>query len=136
APVNYEVSLDNTSFFDDVDIAYLTGEFTNVPVYVRLKTGLAAGNYNGDITISGGTAANATVAVSGMVEAPNYTTLPYNQPFTADLGDTYIYNVAGTKNWVYSSGQAESNGFGGSNPEEHWLVLPGIDFTAYSNVAM
>ena len=67
APANFEVSLDDNTFADDVDIAYTAGEFTDETVYVRLKSGLAENTYNGDITISGGDAADVTVAVDGEV---------------------------------------------------------------------
>ncbi|GAB4319069.1 MAG: hypothetical protein Kow00127_11220 [Bacteroidales bacterium] len=69
---------------------------------------------------------------------PATTTLPYNESFDTGIGDCYTYNVAGVKEWYYyAPGQLmNANGFGGSNPEEDWLILPGIDFDSYSNEIM
>ncbi len=74
---------------------------------------------------------------------PVTTPLPYSQTFDADLDDCLAFSVAGgTKNWIWDDklgtddGHAYMNGFGGSNPEEDWLILPGIDFNSYSNEIM
>jgi hypothetical protein len=67
APTNFEVSLNDTDFFDDVDIAYTDGEFTDETVYVRLKAGLVVDTYNGNISITGGGADAIQVEVSGVV---------------------------------------------------------------------
>ncbi|RYY19276.1 MAG: hypothetical protein EOO36_06160 [Cytophagaceae bacterium] len=73
---NYEVSADNTTFGATAIIPNMAGgTLTSVPVYVRLKAGLAAGTYNNE-TISvtgGGTAAATNVTVSGSVTAPGPT---------------------------------------------------------------
>lgn len=69
--------------------------------------------------------------------------LPYSQTFDTDLGDCYTYSVAGaSKNWGWddmsgnTDGHAYMNGFGGANPEEDWLILPGINLNNYSNEIM
>ncbi|MEZ5197798.1 MAG: choice-of-anchor J domain-containing protein [Bacteroidales bacterium] len=73
---------------------------------------------------------------------PSTTTLPYSQTFDSDLGDCYNYNVSGpTNNWIWDdmggpNGHAYMNGYGGSNPEEDWLIIPGIDFDSYANEIM
>lgn len=64
------------------------------------------------------------------------TTIPYYELFSSGLGQCYPYSVSGASNeWYWDSGEerAGSNGFGGSNPEEDWLILPKIDLTAYTN---
>lgn len=70
------------------------------------------------------------------VVAPASTTIPYTQDFSMGWADCYTYNVAGTKPWyIYASDNASCNGYG-STLEEHWLVLPAIDFDIYSYEAM
>ena len=70
------------------------------------------------------------------VTDPASTTLPYEETFDVDLGDCYVYSVDGTKPWTHSSSSAMANGFGSENPEEHWLVLPAINFDSYANEVM
>ncbi|MBP7204979.1 MAG: DUF5017 domain-containing protein [Candidatus Cloacimonetes bacterium] len=70
------------------------------------------------------------------VIVPATTTIPYTQNFTAGWGDTYRYDVAGTHPWyIFNSDNASCNGFGGTL-EEHWLVLPGINFNNYTGERM
>lgn len=72
APASYEVSLTNTNdFAGSKTIAYSNGTFTNQNVYVRLKSGLASGSYNGNnLTISGGNSSASNIALSGSVTVP------------------------------------------------------------------
>lgn len=69
---NYEVSLNNTSFSSTaVTVPYTGGTLAATNIYVRLKAGLPAGNYNGEvITNAGGGATTANVTVSGTVSNP------------------------------------------------------------------
>ena len=67
---------------------------------------------------------------------PATTTIPYTEDFDSGWGDTYTYTVSGIKPWYISSNSATANGYNGSFPEEHWLVLPGINFDAYTNERM
>lgn len=73
-PSDYEVSVDNTNFFGSVNINYNTGSINTVNVYVRLKSGLIAGDYNNElITVSGGGANSVSVTVNGVVaESPSF----------------------------------------------------------------
>jgi|GEM_PF-3287223 len=68
--------------------------------------------------------------------APAMTDLPYTETFDTDLGDCYNYTVSGDNPWYHWSSSATCNAYQGSFPEEHWLVLPGINFDEYSNVLM
>ncbi len=65
---NYEVSIDNTTFNDTLQIAYSGSSLSDTTIYVRLMAGLDAGTYNNE-TISnfGGGAANKNVTVNGSV---------------------------------------------------------------------
>lgn len=65
---DYEVSVDNSIFSTVVNAAYTGGTLTAKNVYVRLKAGLAAGNYNNQLVVnSGGGAPAANVTCSGSV---------------------------------------------------------------------
>ncbi|MEI7983081.1 MAG: DUF5689 domain-containing protein, partial [Bacteroidota bacterium] len=68
---NYEVSSDNVTFGPTALIPYTGGSLTSVNAWVRLKAGLTAGNYNGEIVaVSGGTATTQNVTCSGTVLPP------------------------------------------------------------------
>ncbi|MCD4818113.1 MAG: lamin tail domain-containing protein [Candidatus Cloacimonetes bacterium] len=72
-----------------------------------------------------------------VVEAAS-TTLPYVEPFDADLGICYTKSVSGdTKDWHWnSSGDAKMNGYNSGDTEEDWLILPAIDFDSYTDEVM
>ncbi|MGO4709002.1 T9SS type A sorting domain-containing protein [Chryseobacterium sp. 2TAF14] len=70
APSNFEVSLDGNTYGTSQNLPYSNGAFANQSVYVRLGSGLAAGNYSGNIIISGGGAADVVKAVEGQVAFP------------------------------------------------------------------
>jgi endonuclease I len=69
APANYEISTTNFSATSPITLNSFDGTATTI--YVRLKSGLSEGTYNGEnITISGGGDANgATVTCNGEVTA-------------------------------------------------------------------
>jgi hypothetical protein len=137
-PNNYEISETSGSNFtgDAITLTQSGGTVNSTTIYVRLEAGLTAGTYDEDITCSSTGATDKIVNLSGSVEVPNTTTLPYSEDFSSGFGDTYTYTVAGTKPWAIVTGGAQANGFSGENPEEHWLVMPGIDFNAYSDEVM
>jgi hypothetical protein len=71
------------------------------------------------------------------VSDPAITTLPYEESFDADLGDSYVYNVSGaTKFWNWNSGSAQMNGFDSGDTEEDWLILPGFNPDNYEDEVM
>lgn len=67
APASYEVSLNNTTFSNSVILPYTGSTLEGAQVYVRLKSGLAAGNYSETMNVTGGGAATLTVALTGTV---------------------------------------------------------------------
>ncbi|MCF7913343.1 MAG: T9SS type A sorting domain-containing protein [Candidatus Cloacimonetes bacterium] len=68
---------------------------------------------------------------------PSTTTLPYSENFEAGLGNIYPYDVAGNSSWSVTSAYAVINGYPNTDAaDEDWLVIPGIDFSSYSNVSM
>ncbi|MFL9845927.1 choice-of-anchor D domain-containing protein [Flavobacterium rhizosphaerae] len=64
----FEVSANNVDFTSSVDIPYIDGTLSNTSVYVRLKAGLAFGNYTSQtIANSGGGAPTVNYTASGSV---------------------------------------------------------------------
>jgi hypothetical protein len=72
APTNYEISLaTETGFGSSANITPSSGTVISTTIYIRLKDGLSAGNYTGDITISSAGVTDETITVNGNVyEAP------------------------------------------------------------------
>lgn len=73
----YEVSSDNSTYSSTVNNV-ASGD----NVYVRLKTGLAKGSYNGTLTLSSTDAENVVVSLSGSVTGQTYA-INLNQPQNA-----------------------------------------------------
>jgi len=140
-PANYEISLDDATFGQSaLTVSYSGGMLSPTPVYVRLKAGLAAGQYNGElIANAGGGATTANVTCNGIVEAPATTTLPYTEDFASGFGLCYTYSVSGpAQYWKHSAANeyAYMNGYNTGMLEDDWMIIPAIDFTTYTNVRM
>jgi hypothetical protein len=74
---NYEVSTDNTTFTNTVNVSFTTSTLASTPIYVRLKSGLSAGNYNAEIiSNAGGGATTQNVTCSGTVNISTITVSP------------------------------------------------------------
>ncbi|HRR01005.1 MAG TPA: FlgD immunoglobulin-like domain containing protein, partial [Candidatus Cloacimonas sp.] len=105
---------------------------TNIPAQANGTTIyyiIYAEDNDGDVTTS--------PQLSYTVRDPATTTLPYTQDFSAGWGNMYTYDVSGTKPWyIYNNDNASCNGYSGSSEEEHWLVLPGINFDNYTGEEM
>ena len=72
APTGYELSLTSGVSFAGsatLNIAAIAGKITNLNIYVRLKSLLSAGTYNGNINITSTGAGSKTIALSGTVNA-------------------------------------------------------------------
>ena len=74
----FEVSLNENNGYTSI----ISSATDNLPttIYVRLKAGLAAGDYNGSIVLKSEGADNVTVSLSGSVTEPavDYAILPFN----------------------------------------------------------
>ncbi|TSA25442.1 DUF5017 domain-containing protein [bacterium] len=84
---------------------------------------------------------SSTSALQSYSVWPASTTLPYDEPFDADLGMCYTYSDSGaTKYWVWDdydmNGFAYMSGYNSGETEEDWLILPAIDFDSYANETM
>ena len=131
ASTNYEVSLDNINFSSNIAVPYTSAVLPNTPIYVRLKSGLAVGNYNSEvITISGGGDTDgATVTCSGSVSLAEC--FEDNNSFEKFSVTT---NTEGDV-WTYAGGTYSMNGFnnGGNQTSNQWLILGDLDFSTYTN---
>jgi len=71
--------------------------------------------------------------MSYTVTDPASTTLPYVQDFASGFEDIYTISVAGQNTWGIEEEYAQANGYNGDNPEEDWMILPGINLDIYSD---
>ena len=69
APSGYEVSLNGTVWTSSVALSPSSGTISSTEISVRLNA-VAAGTYNGNISIAGGAATTKTLAVSGIASNP------------------------------------------------------------------
>jgi pectin methylesterase-like acyl-CoA thioesterase len=67
APADYEISTDNINYTGSLILGGVGNDLTNQTVYVRLKAGLALGNYTESITVSTAQATDILVSCSGAV---------------------------------------------------------------------
>lgn len=136
-PINYEISILsglNFTTTNPVTLVQVGGTVPQTNIYVRLKEGLNGGQYNNEIINSSSAGANdQTVSCSGTVLAPLTTALPYEETFDTDLSGVYTYAVSGIKPWYHTNASAAANAYQGSFPEEHWMMLPGINLNNYTN---
>lgn len=136
APDNYEISTGTGVLFVAADPVVLTqtgGTVNSTFIYVRLKLGLAKGDYNNEvITATSAGAAAKTVTCNGTVTGP--VDLPYSENF-ADCGTQQwiAVSVASNKNWTCGSGYQSANGFGGDVASDDYLISPvfNMDATSY-----
>ena len=84
APIDYEVSLDNTTFTPSVSVPFTSATLASTPIYIRLLSGLTSGNY---------TAENVAISGGGLASA-------YNIACSGSVGGTYTWNGSGgVTNW-------------------------------------
>ncbi|MBS4013731.1 MAG: Ig-like domain-containing protein [Bacteroidetes bacterium] len=118
-----EVSSDNVNFGATTIVSYNDGTLNEVDIYVRLKDGLAPGNYNESITNSGGSAANVLIAASGIVTPapaplPELTMDGYSQDFATFLSaETFPNGWTPSNTYAYGGdfGTGTSGGLRGNN---------------------
>ncbi len=137
------------NFINNVDVTLSCETEDSTIYYTTNGTDPSDGSdeYTSPITLNATTTLKAIAYAAGYAPSiiasatftklePATTTIPYDQDFSSGLTGVSTYDVAGTKPWsIYDSDNASCNGYG-STLEEHWLVLPGINFDAYSNERM
>ena len=104
---NYEVSTDSINFNGGFNVGYTSGSL-NTKIYVRLKSGLSGGTYNGEvISNSGGGAVTFNVTCNGSVlksEPTNHVT-----SFMGSNGTPSYYYINLT--WVDATGATLPDGY-------------------------
>lgn len=136
---NYEISENGITFQSTaITLNQVSGSVASTPIYVRLKSGLSIGDYNGEtISISSSGATSKTVTCSGRVEGAQTTSLPYTENLTSGFGKIYTYDGGGDDYWNATSTYAFINGFPNDDAiDNDWMILPGINFSSYSNVEL
>ena len=120
---DYEVSLSASSGYTTgtLSVPYTSSTLSSTPIYVRLQSSLLEDNYNSqNIIISGGTASNETLTVSGSVvvnpptlstgtTVTSITATSATFPFTVVATGGELLDFAGIE---YSTNPAFANGFG------------------------
>jgi hypothetical protein len=110
APADYEISLDNITYSNSGLIPFSSSSLTSTPVYVRLKSGLAAGNYNSElISISGGGATAINVTCNGSVSSAPAPVLTVS-PLTL-TGFNYVLNSGPSASQTYNLSGSNLTGF-------------------------
>lgn len=122
APTNYEVSTDGTNFFASRTVAYAANTLAATTIYVRLKSGLAIGTYNGElVTNAGGSATTVNVNCSGevkVVSASCATDLIISEYVEGNSNEKYIeiyngtgasVNLANYKLQLYTNGSGTAS---------------------------
>lgn len=98
----------NTSFSSGFSIGYTGGVLATTPIYVRLKSGLPGGTYNGEnITNTGGGATTQNVTCNGAVvklEPSNHVT-----NFAGVLGVPAYYYI--NSSWTDATGGSIPDGY-------------------------
>jgi hypothetical protein len=93
APADFLVSEDNIEFADELTLAAYDG--TPTTLWVHLAAGLSAGNYSGDISISGGGVDPVAISVNGSVLMPPTTEVPFSTRFE-EANNWQLITVAGS----------------------------------------
>ena len=95
APTNFEVSTTSGKLYSSsVVLSPSDGTLSSTAVYIRLAAGLSENDYSGNVTISGGGAANNTsVSIAGTVSAACHTPTISGQPAASA---SYNMNVTAT----------------------------------------
>lgn len=107
--------IENEGYSSDGSLGSMQEPNQNVLIYVRLKSGLAAGDYDGAITISSEGAETVTVNLSGSVTAPEAPNVTWNLA-TASYDEVTNENiVTWSSSYATMTNSSESGGTKASN---------------------
>ncbi len=94
APADYEVSVNaNNDYVSMVTLPQSSGTVAETTIYVRLMSGLEAGTYNGDISITSSGALDKSIFLSGNVKLVTSINMPLEK--SATVLQTKYYTVTG-----------------------------------------
>lgn len=138
APANYEISATTGTAFagtSSLTIAQTNGLISPVTLYVRLKAGLPANTYTGNITLASAGIASQTIALSGSVAAPPAT---LTATATSLTGFNYISGNGPSAQQSFSvSGSNLTSGITITAPVDYEIsALSGASFIGTSSITI
>lgn len=138
APASYEISTDDVTFQSTpITLTQTGGTVASTTIHTQLIAGLATGDYTENIILSTTGGSNVNISCSGRVDEAQTTTIPYSQDFSSDFGKIYTYDGGGDDNWYITGGYVVCNGYPNTDAvDDDWMILPGVDFSAYTNVQL
>jgi hypothetical protein len=93
APTNYEISeTSGSGFGSTITLTQSGGNVAETTIYVRLKSGLAVGSYNEDITVSSNDAIDKTVTCTGTVTTAGLVPPSVGVVFISEVSDASTSN--------------------------------------------
>lgn len=99
APANFELSTNNTTYSASLTLTVTSGMVNTTTIYCRLKSGLAIGDYTGNITVSSPSATSKTIALSARVsDIPKISQSLGGLDYILNSGpsNAVVLNLAGT----------------------------------------
>ncbi|OFY92969.1 MAG: hypothetical protein A2491_04670 [Bacteroidetes bacterium RIFOXYC12_FULL_35_7] len=155
APTNYEISKTSGSgFTSPLTFTHSGGTVNATTVYIRLKTGLSAADYNNEVitasstgatdktvTCSGSvTSASVTIFTETMGTAPSTTLIPDHETANAFDNDGFTMSGSGdVRNTTASSGYSGASGLGNvflTNTVGKDFIICNINTSAYTNLSL
>lgn len=139
---NFELSLDAATYMDTLIVDDTLGSITNLDIYIRLKSGLTANIYNGNINIFSTGMSAQNISLQGEVMMPPNPNILWYEDFNPDLAGIDTVSVVGAQKWYHDTYGSDANcavmtGYDGTDlPNEDWLISPVMDFSAHSNIKM
>ncbi|MGC3978173.1 MAG: hypothetical protein QM751_08105, partial [Paludibacteraceae bacterium] len=129
----YEISTTSTTGFgSSLTLTPTSGTLAATTIYVRLKAGLTAGNYNNQtITVSSSGFTNKTVTCSGSVTANTVGTSSVFW-YKADAGTSTTTNGSGVTTWTSQTTTANTGTSQATAPTYSstlWNFNPGVNFS-------
>jgi len=121
APENFEISFQpDSGFTNSLSATVSQGAYGPADIYVRLISGLEISPYNGEITISAGAAAPATVSLSGAVTPPLPVTSILLRPAQIDISHAENESAVYVHLENYSTDDLRYRLYNGSNQYYPW----------------
>ncbi len=124
---DFEISVDNTDFFDSLNFTSYDGATTII--YVRLKAGLGIDEYSEDITISGGGADPVTVALAGEVEPAPIPTLIATPTTLTNLNYMFGNGPSAAQNFVLSGEALDGSNVNITVPAQFEISADNVNFS-------